>query len=260
MSILRRFLLRSGTKARALAAIGFWLLTAGWAEAQVRVEVQPDGTRKIVNETEAQRARRSASRLVPMPDQGEIARLIRRHARHYGLSPQLVQAVVQVESGYNPKALSRKGAMGLMQLMPETAAELGVENPYDPNENIWGGTRYLKQQLNRFSGDLALALAAYNAGPGAVQRHGAIPPYPETQRYVEKVFTLYQGIVPASIRERSRDLARMRKRAETLQRSETQQNRSRKILLSRGTENRILFSNVPPQKSSSRAGGDSGKR
>ena len=243
-----------------VAVVVCWLLAASWAEARVRVEIQADGTRKIVNETEAQRARRAAPHLVSMPDHGEIARLIRQHARHQGLSPRLVQAVVQVESGYNPKALSQKGAMGLMQLMPETAAELGVKNPYDPDENIWGGTRYLKQQLRRFSGDLALALAAYNAGPGAVQRHGAIPPYPETQRYVEKVFTLYQGIVPASIREQARDLARMRKREEAQRRGEAQQNRGRKILLSRSTENRILFSNVPPQKSSSRTGADPGPR
>lgn len=231
-----------------------WLISGSITEASVRVEIQPDGTRKIVNENEAQRARRSSSQLVNVPQKGEIARLIRQHARHQGLNPRLVQAVVQVESGYNPKALSSKGAMGLMQLMPDTAAELGVKNPYDPDENIRGGVRYLKQQLRRFSGDLGLALAAYNAGPGAVQRHGAIPPYPETQRYVEKVYTLYQGIVPSAIRERARDVARMRSRKESLRKINASKDRARKISLSRGTGDRILFSNVVPQKSSSRAG------
>lgn len=119
---------------------------------------------------------------------------IREIARVYRLEPALIKAVISVESDFNPRAVSRKGARGLMQLMPLTASELGVERIQDPWENIEGGARYLRERLDRFGGDLALALAAYNAGEAAVLRHGGIPPYPETERFVAEVLARYRAL------------------------------------------------------------------
>jgi soluble lytic murein transglycosylase-like protein len=114
--------------------------------------------------------------------------MIQTHAARYALAPELVRAVIQVESGFNPRARSPKGAMGLMQLMPQTARHMGVVNVYDPDENIRGGAGYLRQLLDRFDGNEELALAAYNAGPAAVDKYGqTIPPYRETRDYVVKV-------------------------------------------------------------------------
>ena len=118
---------------------------------------------------------------------------IRRHAERERVDPRLVKSVMLVESNFNPKALSPKGARGLMQLMPGTARRYGVQNSWDPHENIRGGTAYLSDLLGMFDGDIVRTLAAYNAGEGAVQRYRGVPPYPETQEYVRRAMLVYGG-------------------------------------------------------------------
>ncbi len=124
----------------------------------------------------------------------EIGSIIVEKSGKHEIDPLLISAIMAVESDFNPQAVSDKGAIGLMQLMPETAGELGV-NPHNISQNVEGGTRYIKQMLEKFSGDLKLALAAYNAGPNAVIRHGGIPPYAETQNYVLKVLKNYENFL-----------------------------------------------------------------
>lgn len=117
---------------------------------------------------------------------------IEQAARQYGLEPSLVRAVIHAESGFNARARSSKGAMGLMQLMPGTARDMGVRDAHIPGNNIRGGTQYLAQLLARFKNDVTLATAAYNAGPEAVQKYAGVPPYAETQVYVQRVKLLHQ--------------------------------------------------------------------
>lgn len=121
----------------------------------------------------------------------EILSLIDRTAQKYGIDEKLVRALVKQESGFNPNAKSHAGALGLMQLMPSTAAGLGVKNPLDPVQNVEGGVKYLKSMLDRFNGNTILALAAYNAGPNAVKKYGGVPPYKETQNYVRSILSQY---------------------------------------------------------------------
>lgn len=119
--------------------------------------------------------------------EGQYEALVEQAAARYGLDPAILHGLIQQESGFDPAATSAAGAAGLTQLMPGTASSLGVANPLDPGESIEGGARYLSQLMARFGGDTVDALAAYNAGPGAVQRYGGVPPYPETESYVSKV-------------------------------------------------------------------------
>lgn len=121
----------------------------------------------------------------------DIDGLIETYASKNNMDAAFVKAVIKQESGFQPEVTSHCGAMGLMQLMPATASSMGVKNAFDPEENIMGGTKYLKGLMDRFGGNKELALAAYNAGPGAVQRYGGIPPYNETQNYVKNVLANY---------------------------------------------------------------------
>ena len=166
------------------------LLCASAGVAEVRLEVRPDGSLVLYND--APRKARPAGR----PSRGvlpsDLGEWIETHAAQRRLDPELVRAVIEVESGYRPEAVSHRGAMGLMQLMPQTVRALSVEDPFDPYENVVAGTAYLGSLIDRFDGRLELALAGYNAGPEAVQRYGGIPPYRETHAYVERVLRIYR--------------------------------------------------------------------
>ena len=159
--------------------------------------VGPDG---VIHFTDTPRDRRY--RKLPAPDPAGRAKLraprrweydglIGLTAREHEVEPALVKAVITAESNFDPEAVSHKGAQGLMQLMPVTATDLGVDDPLRPTENVRGGTRYLRLMLDRY-GDLERAVAAYNAGPAAVDRYGGVPPYRETQAYVRRVLTYYR--------------------------------------------------------------------
>lgn len=125
------------------------------------------------------------------PSKPQLLSMVSQIAKKHGVDEKLVHAVVKQESGFNPKATSHCGAMGLMQLMPATAKGLGVTDPYNPVQNVEGGVRYLKNLLNKYNGNIILSLAAYNAGSGAVDKYDGVPPYKETQNYVKSILTDY---------------------------------------------------------------------
>jgi soluble lytic murein transglycosylase len=149
-------------------------------------DIRRDGRYQAVDDSVMGR-----ERLNPVPRHWQYDGLIGLTAREHRLQPALVKAVIAAESNFDSQAVSHKGALGLMQLMPETAARLGVDDPLQPVENVRGGARYLRLMIDRY-GDLERALAAYNAGPTAVDEYGGIPPFPETRDYVKRVLTYYR--------------------------------------------------------------------
>ena len=172
----------------------------GFAEAEIYKLTDSNGTVHFTNAPTDPRYQRmgvasgTAAGWLRLPyrgEQGPYVNEIRDAAERYGVPIKLVSAVIRAESGFNPRAVSRTGAQGLMQLMPATASILGVRNSFDPRQNIDGGVRHLRGLLDRFPHSLPLAIAAYNAGEKAVSQYGGIPPYPETKDYVTKVLSFY---------------------------------------------------------------------
>ena len=162
------------------------------ADARCKIVVHTPPPRRSADDDAEPSTRRSSSTTAPDPDRyTRYDAFIAEAARVYQLPETLIRAVVKVESDFQVAVVSDKGAQGLMQLMPRTAAAMGVTEVFDPRQNILGGARLLRVLANRFSGDLARTLAAYNAGSGAVNRHDGVPPYAETQRYVRRVLRFY---------------------------------------------------------------------
>jgi soluble lytic murein transglycosylase-like protein len=183
--------------ARYLFTIGVLLVGCLGARAEIIRYRSSDGRLYYTNvppahlQTLPAPGQSSLSRSPGLVEQAQTLRLIRELAQQYDIEPRLVQAIIRVESNFNPYAVSRAGAQGLMQLMPATAKRYQVEDPFNPRANIEAGLRHLKELLRRFPGNMRHVLAAYNAGADAVQRYGGVPPYQETQRYVERVLALY---------------------------------------------------------------------
>ncbi len=174
----------------ALGALALALATA--AHGGVFVVTQPDGTRKIVN---VPGMGGTGARVpdAPAARREQYWPQVQETSRAHGVDPALVDLMIRMESGYNPRAVSPKGARGIMQLMPSTASMYGVKDLFDPGENLRGGIRYFKHLLERFGSNVTYALAAYNAGPEAVERHGGVPPYQETRNYVSAILGAYNG-------------------------------------------------------------------
>lgn len=170
-------------------------LAAASASAQVRLIVNADGKKVISNFGPSGSARSSDLRWLAKQRnrRSQYDAVIDRYSVQYGVDPVLVRAVIQIESDFNPRCVSNKGARGLMQLMPETARRYGVSSIFDPEQNIRGGVRYLCDLLEMFHNDVPRALAAYNAGEGAVLKYAGIPPYSETTTYVKRALTVYYG-------------------------------------------------------------------
>jgi soluble lytic murein transglycosylase-like protein len=179
-------------KLRALLCVGILVAMSAATSAQVRVAVK-DGRRVIYNEGPANIAASESWLAARMGRPSAYDDLIAAAASDNAVDPKLVKSVMLIESGFDPAAISRKGARGLMQLMPAVAAEHGVRDVHDPRENITAGTRQLSKLMSYYGGDLVKSLAAYNAGESAVDRYDGMPPYAETQLYVRKALAAYYG-------------------------------------------------------------------
>ncbi len=193
----------------AMLVAGTWISLATSTQAQIAPYVNEQGKLVYINgdspghrhgstisptpgKRSASPGLAAASPALPSGDSdGRLERIVSEAAERHSLDPALVRAVIRTESGWNPRAVSRKGAIGLMQLIPGTAQRFGVGNPYDPAQNVEGGTTYLRALLDRYNGDLTRSLAAYNAGERAVDQSRGVPPIPETRRYVQKVTDEY---------------------------------------------------------------------
>jgi len=188
-----------GTRSLGLLAVAAAVATATPAAAQVYKRTASDGTTYFTNIQPNPALQRAAyatsapreSQRSPSSDYGLYSREIAEASARYGVPERLIWAVIRVESGFDPRAVSPKGARGLMQLMPETAALLGVRDSFNPRENIHAGTRHLRGMMDRFHYDLPMAIAAYNAGDRPVASFRGIPPYPETREYVARVLRYY---------------------------------------------------------------------
>ncbi|MGB4782511.1 transglycosylase SLT domain-containing protein [Candidatus Methylomirabilis sp.] len=184
---------KRGSIASVLA--GLVLLSAGPALGEVYYQIDENGIAHFTNAPTTPQARLLQPGVLPRTAKltaANMSELIDAFAAESELDPALIRAVIQVESNFNRKAVSPKGAQGLMQLMPATIWRLSVGDAYDPHENIGAGVRYLRQLMDRFQGDVTLALAAYNAGENAVLRYKGVPPYKETRDYVTKILSLYR--------------------------------------------------------------------
>ncbi len=174
------------------AAVAAGSSFAGERSSGVFIFTAPDGSRRVINVPAAGWSAVEVPQGLPERRQ-QLWPAVQEASRVHGVDPNLVDLVIRMESGYDPRAVSRRGARGVMQLMPETAALYGVRNSFDPLQNISGGVRYLRDLLQRYRSNLAFALAAYNAGPEAVTKHGGVPPFDETRTYVRAILAAYTG-------------------------------------------------------------------
>jgi len=205
------------------------------SHADIYKYVNENGVTIFTNVPEDNGSKKVISKEIPSPkipgtrinvrDSDYYNDIIYSKSDKYNIEPSLIKAVITAESNWKPTAVSTKGAIGLMQLMPSTATDMLVNNPYDPEENIEGGTRYLRYLLDRFNGDVTLALAAYNSGPETVRKFGDVPPIAETRQYVKRVLSMYGG----------------KTRYEDTSRTNSQEN-IYKVVYDNGT---VLYTNTP---------------
>lgn len=184
-----------GLTSCVMAGISSLTFSVPITTAEIYQYIERDGSISLTNVPSDSRYHKieiESSRFHTTLSEQELEPLIRRHSSRQQLHPALIRAVIKAESDFDPRAVSRAGAIGLMQLMPQTAIRLDVRDMYNPDDNVGGGAKYLRQLLDRFHGNLPLALAAYNAGENAVDRYQALPPFDETRQYVRKVLRYYR--------------------------------------------------------------------